>query len=233
MYDPDNRGGKSTKNAEDIEEDEVDYEAEDNDEDFSQTVKTGKKQYFQNDGKPGRKLPIYIKLENPLPGEPKYLRKRKHPKALRYFKVKQENSPYRFFLQELMFYTSYDESTYDEWHDDELCLEAYLKKQTEITAVKKQVMEWIDDVEEARYCVEEAFKKDDKLEEIEEILDAENKQDNLDYEEEGMEADPMYEHLDRGDHSENDFQPSYNWCKIIELKDDAELYTATQLLDKY
>ena len=161
MYDPDKNGGKSTKKGEDSEEDEVDDE-EGDDEDFSETVKEyGKEAKFHhfilNDGKPGRKLPKYIELENPLPREPKFLRKRKHPKALRYFKVKQENSPYRFFLQELMFYTNFDESTYDAWHNDDICLEAYLEKQNEIRAVKKQVMEWIDDVEEARYCVEEAL----------------------------------------------------------------------------
>ena len=54
--------------------------------------------------------------------------------TLRYFKVKQENNPARFFLQELMFYTCFDEKTYDEWHTDELCIEAYLKKEAEIKA---------------------------------------------------------------------------------------------------
>ena len=117
-------------------------------------------------------------------------------------------------------------------HNDKNCIDDYLEKQIEIRAVKKQVMEWLDDIEEARYCVEEALKNDDKIEQIEEILDAENKQDNLDCEEEGIEADPMYEHLDRGDHSENDFLPSNNWCKTIELKDDGELFNETQLLDK-
>ena len=107
MYDPDNKGSKSTKKIEDSGDDEADEEAE-GDEDFRETVKKYGKEakfhhFIQNDGTPGRKLPMYIELENPLPGEPKYLRKRRHPKALRYFKVKQENSPYRFFLQELMF----------------------------------------------------------------------------------------------------------------------------------
>ena len=44
-------------------------------------------------GKPGKKLPKYIELENPCPGEPRFLRKRKHPKALRFFKVREENNP--------------------------------------------------------------------------------------------------------------------------------------------
>ena len=37
-----------------------------------------------SNGKPGKKLPKYIELENSLPREPKFLRKRNHPKALRY-----------------------------------------------------------------------------------------------------------------------------------------------------
>ena len=131
-----------------------------------------------------------------------------------------------------MFYTTYDEATYEKWHNDDNCIAAYLDKQNEIRAVKKQVMEWLDDIEEARYCVEEAMKNEEKLEEIETMLDAENKQDNIDCEDEGLEADPMYEHLDRGDHSENEFLPSTNWCKTIELKDDGELFAETRLLDK-
>ena len=81
-----------------------------------------------SNGNPGKKLPKYIELENPLPREPKFLRKRKHPKALRYYKVKEDSNPSRFFLQELMFYTSFDEETYDKWHDDEKCVEAYMEK---------------------------------------------------------------------------------------------------------
>ena len=131
-----------------------------------------------------------------------------------------------------MFYTCFDEKTYDEWHTDELCIEAYLKKEAEIKAVKNQVMEWIDDVEEARICVAEALKNDEKLDEVEATLDAEHRKDNIECEEEGIEADPIYEHLDRGDHNENDFLPSTNWCKTLDIKSDDELSIETQLLDK-
>ena len=69
------------------------------------------------------------------------MRKRKHPKAIRYFKVKLENDPARFFLQELMFYTIYDEETYKLWHDDDECIEAYFAKEKEIEARKRVLME--------------------------------------------------------------------------------------------
>ena len=43
----------------------------------------------------------------------------------------------------------------------------------------------------------------------------------------------MYEHLDRGDHNENEFLPSNDWCKRIELKDNEQLSMEAQKLDKY
>ena len=97
-------------------------------------------------------------IGEPLSRKPKFLRKRKHPKALRFYKPDQENNPVRYFLQELMLYTSYDEKTYDDWHDDELCIKAYLEKEEEIRVNKKQVIEWLEDVEESRHYVEEVLK---------------------------------------------------------------------------
>ena len=49
-------------------------------------------------GKIGKPLPNIMKLQNPCPGEPKFLRKRRHPKALRFYKVKRDINPQRFFL---------------------------------------------------------------------------------------------------------------------------------------
>ena len=72
-----------------------------------------------------------------------------------------------------------------------------------------------------------------KIDEVGDVLDAENKLENLDCAEEGIDADPMYEHLDRGDHSENEFLPSNNWCKRIDLKDNEQLSMEAQNLDRY
>ena len=129
MYDPDTQGSK--KEADDDSDEDGDEDEDSND--FAETVKKyGKEAKYHHmitsNGKPGKKLPKYIELENPLPREPKFLRKREHPKALRYYKVKEESNPSRFFLQELMFYTSFDEETYDKWHDDDKCIEAYMEK---------------------------------------------------------------------------------------------------------
>ena len=131
-----------------------------------------------------------------------------------------------------MFYTSFDEETYNEWQDDDKCTEAYMTKRNDIEAVKKVVMEWLDPVEEARYYIEEALKNDVNIEEVAIILDAEKKQADIYCEDEGLEADPQYEHLDRGDHNELEFLPSTNWCKKIDLKDDEQLHKEAQGLDR-
>ena len=171
MFDPATMGKQtSDNNNEDDNSNEEEYT-------FSETEKRfGKEAKFhhvvQTNGKPGKKLPEFVELENPYPGEPKFMRRRKHPKAVRFFKVRQENSPARFFLQELMFYTSFGEQDYNEWQDDDKCTEAYVKKRKEIEEVKKVLMEWLDPVEEARYYIEEVMKNDVNIEEVANVLDA-------------------------------------------------------------
>ena len=89
MFDVDSKGGKIPPLEEDCE--------------FAESVKRfGKKAKFHHvvlsNGMPGKLLPDSAEIEEPLPGEPKFMRKRRHPKAIRYFKVKQDNNPVRFFL---------------------------------------------------------------------------------------------------------------------------------------
>ena len=232
----DSFSGKAPKIAEDNDSYEEEDEEQDNEE--TDTIrKYGKEAKFHHfitsEGKLGKPLPKFVLLENPYPGEPKFLKKRKHPKALRLFKVKRENNPARFFLQELMLYTCFDEKMYNDWHDDDKCMQANLEKEEEIRAVKNQVMEWLEDVEEGRYFVEETMKNQIETGEIGEVLDVENEKYIEECEEEGIEADPLYEHLDRGDHNENEFSPFSNWCKKIELVDEDLNMKKTQNLDKY
>ena len=59
-------------------------------------------------------------------------------------------------------------------------------------------MEWLEDVEEGRYYVEECMKNQVDTEEIGQILDSEKEQDVLECEEGGNEADPLYDHLNLG-----------------------------------
>ena len=76
-------------------------------------------------GELGKPLPKLLKIENPYPGEPKFLRKRKHPKSLRFYKVKRELNPARFFLHELMMYRHFGKEEYERWQDDENCIADY------------------------------------------------------------------------------------------------------------
>ena len=232
MFDP----ARGANKKEETYDDDNDNEQGINDE-LDMIKKYGKESKYHHfilrNGEKGKMLPEIVELENPYPREPRYLRKRKHPKALRFFKVKQESNAVRYFLQELMLYTSYDEKTYNEWHDDEKCIEAYLLAEEEIKCVKKQVMEWLEDVEEGRYYVEECLKNQVDTTEIGENLDAEKEQDISDCEAEGNEFDPLYEHLDLGNHNESEFNPSNQWCKTIELKDENELNKESQALDRF
>ena len=137
-----------------------------------------------------------MEVQNAYPGEPRLLRKRKHPKSLRLYKVKRDLNPDRFFLHELMMYKSFGPEEYERWHDVQNCMQDYEKYKDSIKKVKNQVMEWIEDVEEARYYVEEAMKNEIDLEETGENLDPENLQDRLDCEIEGIEEDEKFGHLD-------------------------------------
>ena len=78
-------------------------------------------------GEIGKALPKLMKIGNPYPGEPNFLRKRKHPKSLRFYKVKRDLNPARFFLHELMMYKSFGPEECERWHDDEKCTEDYEK----------------------------------------------------------------------------------------------------------
>ena len=62
-------------------------------------------------------LPNFLEITNPYPGEPRFLRKRRHPKSLRFFKAKRDREPERFFLHELMMYKSFNSEDYERWHE--------------------------------------------------------------------------------------------------------------------
>ena len=94
MYD--SHSGKVPK----IKDDNDSHEEEDDKDTKEKYGNEAKFHYFiTREGKLGKPLPKYVKLENPYPGEPRFLKKWKHPKALRLFKVKQEKNPARFFYR--------------------------------------------------------------------------------------------------------------------------------------
>ena len=181
----------------------------------------------------GDALPDIIKLTNSYPGEPKFLRKRRHPKALRFFKVKSDLNPARYFLHELMMYKSFDEKDYDRWHDEEKCQEDYWTYKDNIIKVKKQVMEWLEDVEEARFFVEEVSKNNLDLEETGENMDPEKQREDVECEMEGIEEDENYIHLDPEGLKDIVIPNSANWCKKLVLLEEGDLMSKTCRLDKW
>ena len=182
-------------------------------------------------GERGKALPNLMKLENAYPGEPKFLRKRRHPKSLRFYKVKEDLNPIRFFLHELMMYKSFGPEEYERWHDDEKCIEDYEKYSDSIKNVKKVVMEWIEDVEEARYFVEEAMKHDVDVEETGETLDPEKHKEDLECDNDGKEEDEQDRHLDPAGLKDLDFPAAGNWYRKLELLDKNVLEKQTCMLD--
>ena len=182
MFDPTNKNENKEDQievaADDQSEDEVENDTETSSKLEKDKIKYGSEFKFHyiimESGGIGDALPDIITLTNPCPGEPKFLRKRKHPKALRFFKVKRDLNPSRFFLHELMMYKNFDEKDYERWHDDEKCQDDYILYKDKMQKVKSKIMEWLEDIEEARFFVEEDNKNDLDLEETGEIMDPEN-----------------------------------------------------------
>ena len=177
--------------------------------------------------KENQHLPMVIKIKDPLPDELPFLRKRKYPAVLRFNKSNRYNKPARFFQGEIMLYCpDWTEDLFTMSEDEVLKL--YEKKKNSIDLVKKQVMEHLEDVEEARHFVNEANKRLD-LNEIGGQLDPENEQLNADLEGED-ELHPEYQHLDPGYEDEPREVTIY---RRIEVPNKEVLYEATRRLDPF
>ena len=183
--------------------------------------------------KPLRRI---IKLKNPQPGECSMMRKRTFPAALRFQKVKEENSPDKFMLHELMLYSPQrDEIEIDKVL--ELYLEQYNGKR-KVDIVKNQVMEFLESVEEARYLVDLA-KNNMDLEETGLKLDPQKEQDNADCseeeidEEEAQEEAQLYGHLNPEHVDIKEESSKHGFHKRIEIPDDSVLKETTRNLDEY
>ena len=181
----------------------------------------------------GKPLPNLMVINHPYPGEPRFLRKRRHPKSLRFFKAKRDREPERFFLHELMMYKSFNSADYERWQDPQNAMQDYEKYKDKIKKVKKQVMEWIEDVEEARYFVEEIMKNELNVEEIGRNIDPELQKEEIECEIEGVEEDEQYQHLDPGGLQDQNMPSVNNWCRNLVLLDEKTLEIETQKLDAW
>jgi hypothetical protein len=211
-----------------VKEDEVDeddgYATDDADDKFNYVMT------HRNNAKNGAKVPDYIVLSDPYPGEPRMMQKRNFPAVLRFNKTNRGNNPQRYMLSELMLYrpTSKEiemdqvEALYGEMHTD--------KRKVEI--VKSQVMEHLEGVEEARYYVEQA-KKEVDLTEIGEQLDPALEQDNADCEEIELEEHPDLIHADPDQITTDEDGRAKSIYRKIDIPNDVELKENTRSLDRY
>ena len=146
-----------------------------------------------------RRLPDVLTLEDPLPGEPKFLQKRTFPRAIRFFKNKFDMDPHRYYLRELMLYHPFRDENQLFPNDPEKCEELYLRHFDEIKVVKGQLMPFLESVEEAQLIYEEmkAQEKQDVQDKMGADLDPENEQDIADLDDEDYDEEhPDFYHID-------------------------------------
>ena len=146
-----------------------------------------------------RLIPEILTLEDPLPGEPRILHKRTFPRALRFFKMKFDMDPHRYYFRELILYHPFRDEKELFPEDPEKCEELYLKNMDEIKVVKAQVMPFLESVEEAQLIYEEmkAQEQQDVQDKMGADLDPENEQEIADLDEEDDDEEhPDFYHID-------------------------------------
>ena len=182
------------------------------------------------DKKKRTKLPRFIELSNPYPGEPKMMILRSQPAVLRYNKPNRDKNPKKYLLNEIMLYRPLKEEVNIE--EAEALYNETFENKRKVDLVKVQVMEHLEGVEEARYYVEQV-KKEIDLAEVANTLDPALEQTNADCDEELEVEHPEYGHIDTGHiATEKETVPAGNY-KRIEIPNDDELKRRTRKLDKW
>ena len=181
----------------------------------------------------GEPLPRMFKLLDPYPGEPPYMKLRSKPAVLRFHKYKVERDPDAYWYSEALLYLPH--------RDEKDLLEqlAHAKENTDgswdlfvtkIAHVKSQVMEYLEDNEEARLMAEEMFINNDLTGES---LDPEGEQNKADDEVEYIEQLEDFQHLDidfAEDQESNIFEKQF---KPIEVKPLDKLREDARKMDFY
>ena len=135
-----------------------DKDGKDDEEDIEEDEDRVAKYYITTNPKyKNRKLPQFIKIKDPVPGEVTLWSKRSFPRAARMHKKQKDNDPHRFFLSELMLYTGWTNELELGCNDEAKCRALYLEKQDAIQYVKKYTMPFAPGVEEARHYVQQAI----------------------------------------------------------------------------
>ena len=144
-----------------------------------------------NKDEQGEYLPNAIRISNPFPNGPPFMRKRSQPSALRIHKFNQNADPKKYFFSECLLYIAFREEKeiWERLNGDINKLEQDIQK------VKSQVMEYLESNDEARLFVEEATKND----EVGISLDPEGMQEKEDCEIDGQTLHPDFNHLNPDD----------------------------------
>ena len=224
-------------------DDEVDDELEDEDyiqhSEEDQISEDDRFHYIITFHDKSKKVPLkkFITLNNPQPGECPDMRKRMYPAALRFQKVREAKNPEKFMLYELMLYSPHRQ----EFEMDEV-IEKYnevYKERRKVDIVKSQVMECLEDVEEARYfaeLVKAEVEQELNLEETANRMDPQMEQDNADCIEEKDPEDEegnVFGNFDPDLYDFADEIPKSGLYKKIDIPDIKSLKSSSRQLDEY
>ena len=134
-----------------------------------------------------------IRLENPNPGEPPFMKKRRSPAVLRFHKFKEDKEAEKYWFSECLLYIPFQkEEEIVELLENTSDYEELRKR---IQRVKCQVMEFVESAEEARIMVGEALKNED----IGELINPEREQEIDDCKLFGEELHEDFVHLNPDD----------------------------------
>ena len=220
--DDEEEGNNDTEDEDECTESETDIITEDNKFNFIMS---------SNKNSKPRKLPNFFKLKTVNLGEPPFMIKRKFPAVARFHKYKESNNPHKFYFSELLLYHPHFDESEIFPNDEVACSSLYLEKIDEITAVKNQVMEHLQGVEEARYFVERSLAENPR---IGDALDAAGEQDDEDCEYEGIMEHPDFLHFDIEDlQTSETTSRSERIFPVMELDEISTLHEKTRNLDPY
>ena len=141
-------------------------------------------------------LPKMIKIKDPVPGEVAIWKKRTFPKALRIHKKKKDIDPHRYFLSELILYHNYTSEQDLGCDDEQRCRDLYMSNKENISFVKKMMLPYVDEVDEARYYVEQAKEHEQKVHNIGDTLDSQLEQDVVECQDEEEHIHPDFVQVD-------------------------------------
>ena len=154
------------------------------------------------------------------------MKKRDFPAVLRFHKIKESTQPKEFFYSQALLYLPFESEDQLQNKIDQGCITDEIASR--IICVKSQVMEFLENVEEAKYFIEEQCRN----EQIENLLAPETLQEINDCEIEGIINHPDYPELDIEllEEKGKRFEKTY---RAISLDDFEVLLEKTRKLDYF